>query len=110
MSVKSLVLSAGLTLMLFMVIFPPWVFVYDFQRPYREIKDVHMEHAAGYHPIWQTALAATPDELAALFGVAPRVEFFSMRLDVLRLSIQIAAVGILAALVLVVQSELAKRH
>jgi hypothetical protein len=99
------ILGLGLLVVLLMLIFPPWIYVYHFQRPFREIKDVYMEQPAGYHAIWHSSPPSNTDELAQLFSLQPQLaqaQYFSMRLDILRLSIQIAAVCVLVGLVLAV--------
>jgi hypothetical protein len=104
---QRLILASGLVVTFLMLAFPPWISVYHFQRPFREIKDVLMERPAGYYPLWGN-VPTNEAYLSQLFlmEVKPeQLQYFSVRLDTTRLTIQILAVLILTSLFLVLTKQ-----
>jgi len=111
-SPRHIILAIGLSIVLFMLLFPPWIYVYHFQRPSRDFKNIHMERPAGYAVIWRWDVAADRAYLAEVFSIDParaNPEYFSMRLDTMRLAMQLAAVGALVLLALVIENAVTRK-
>ncbi|HXM51581.1 MAG TPA: hypothetical protein VN956_27315 [Pyrinomonadaceae bacterium] len=106
---QRIVLSAAFLIILGMVLFPPWMFVYNYPGA-GPIHAIHAERPAGHYLIFGQYTPQDPTQLAALFdidttafhsNVVPertRLQFFSLRIDGMRLGIQIAMAIILALL------------
>jgi len=108
---QRIVLIVGCLAILGMALFPPWVFVYNYPGCCGGINhDEHAERPAGYHSIFGQHVPQDPTALVALFNIdmnavkAPRVperdrlEFFALRIDAARLSIQLGAALLLTAI------------
>lgn len=101
---QRIVLIVGFLAILGMALFPPWVYVYT---PPRNSEIVRTERPAGYHLILGSHIPQDQTQLVALFNLPLRnsydsalsgLQFFSLRIDSLRLEIQIAATLILTAI------------
>ena len=106
---QRLVLIFGLLLMAAMAVFPPWLYVHNRPAiPGRQIDRggriiggepaQHSERPAGYHLLVGTHIPQDQSELARLFGLEVNntaLEYFSLRIDVQRLIIQMVAALVL---------------
>jgi hypothetical protein len=106
---QRIVLALAAITITLMVIFPPWLFVYDFpgedRTMYRHggrIPAYYTTRFAGYHAITGQNAPTDQTYLVTVFGLESNTEirYFSMRIDKDRLWIQLA--GALAVTLLLV--------
>lgn len=111
---QQLVLTAGAIFTLVMLLFPPWLFVYDLPpESHRGIAfggdragsdshgHEHSERAAGYHFIASQNAPQDAKVLALLFSnedINPR--YVSVKADVVRLTIQLTGMVLIVGLML----------
>lgn len=94
---QRIVLIAGLSVALGMILFPPWKYVYDLPKPFL----THAERPAGYHLIFIEPIPNDQSELGALFGLEKDtaiLQFFSVKLDGSKTAVQVVAVLFLTAI------------
>lgn len=99
------VLILSFLVILGMALFPPWIYVYN---PPRDSDAVRAERPAGYHLIFNEHTPQDHSQLIALFNLPTgrtsyeselgSLRYFSIRIDSLRLEIQIAVTLILTAI------------
>jgi len=101
---QRIVLAGAAIIIAGMILFPPWLFIYD---PPKDYLYVHKTiRPAGYHLLFARHVAEDQTELARIFGLPPkdydlqRLNWFSMVIDKDRLMIQLG--GVLAITVLLV--------
>lgn len=102
---QRIVLLVGFFVILGMALFPPWLYVYT---PPHNSDAVRAERPAGYHLIFNDHVPQDQAQLLALFSLPlgrdiyeseiVSLRYFSLRIDSLRLEIQIAATLILSAI------------
>jgi hypothetical protein len=95
------VLALGVLIIAGMVLFPPWLLVYE--PPHFAASDFNKtERPAGYHLLFSPHVVEDPTELAHVFnlppGLARRLDDFSVVIDKDRLTVQLG--GVLAITVL----------
>jgi hypothetical protein len=92
---QRIVLLVAFIVLLFVVLFPPWVFIYTFP----ELPQV--ERPAGYHLLFGQHAPQDRTALSRLFAMEYRyseLNFFNMRIDQTRLTFEIVGVLLLTAL------------
>ena len=93
---QRVVLIAGFVIILVMVLFPPWLFI--FKHPALP----QSERPAGYHLIFNQGSPEDQQELMRLFAVRSpqmaQLQYFSVRIDNTRLSVQLIGTLLLIAI------------
>ena|SRR2546425_10532127 len=118
---QRIVLILGVLAVIGIALFPPWVFVYSYPGCCNGVINAERsERPAGYHLIFGQHVPQDQTYLVTLFDIdtrAPlrsakvmpertRLQFFSLRIDIARLAVQItAAVLLMAILFLAVRSS-----
>lgn len=78
-----------------MALFPPWVLVFEGPS--------HTKRFAGYHPLWESNTPTDEAALAKLFSMeVAHPKYFSIEVDVARLTIQIVTLLIVTIFLVVV--------
>lgn len=97
---QRIVLMAGFLVVLVAVLFPPWVFVYDFPGGYyyrAAVPSERAERPAGYHWLFGQHIPTDQTYLTWLFNLKAdnvernRLGFFALRVDSTRLGFEIGA-------------------
>lgn len=104
---QRIVLIIGLLIILGMILFPPWVYVFNPPTDLR-YRLVRMERPAGYHLLFNDHSPQDLTQLLARFNLTPESAYtpayeqsyltlavFSIQIDKNRLTIQIGAVSLL---------------
>lgn len=107
---QRIILIVALLAILAMALLPPWVFVYNYPG-FNTIHAESSERPAGYHSIFGQHVPQDQTSLVALFGInvnaeprgpyvpeRDRLQFFSLRIDWIRLTVQLVVVVILTSL------------
>lgn len=108
--VQRIVLAVGFLAIFGMGLFPPWVFVYNYPG-FNTIHGERSERPAGYHSIFGQHVPQDQTSLVTLFNInvnaeprgpyvpeRDRLQFFSLRIDWTRLTIQMVVAVILTSL------------
>lgn len=102
---QRVVLMFGAIAVTALALFPPWSFVFQ-QR------SVRMERFAGYYPIWHSNAPTDAAALSKLFSTTVGLNdlpFFSIRLDITRLSVQLIATVIVSLILCMILSKPKRR-
>jgi hypothetical protein len=103
---QRIILILALLVAFVMVLFPPWVYVYD---PPARTRFVRSERPAGYHLLFGSHIPQDQSELNRIFGQSPGfqsgLQFFSIQLDGARLALQLVGLSVLAVIVFLVLSS-----
>lgn len=108
---QRIVLAVGFLTILGMALFPPWTYVYDYPGFGTLLRAEHSERPAGYHLIFGQHVPQDQTYLVALFNIntnAPetgprvpertRLQFFSLRVDGIRVTVQLSAAALLTTI------------
>jgi hypothetical protein len=99
-NLQRITLGLSATIVIAMVLFPPWI--YTFQPDFEY--SVRVERFAGYNPIWKSNAPTDVAPLLQLFSADPRYAHlvqFSIRIDTVRLGIQIGGMLLVVLLLLI---------
>lgn len=104
---QRIVLLLGFISVFSMALFPPWVFIYNYPG-FNYVHAERSERPAGYHSIFGQHVPQDQSSLVALFNInvnaeprgpyvpqRDRLQFFSLRIDWTRLTVQIAVATLL---------------
>jgi hypothetical protein len=100
---QRIVLGIAVVVVAFVALFPPWIYVYHYDPPFRVRgqQEQRAERPAGHHSIWSSAVPTDQTALIQLFSIQPErasLQYFSMRLDKDKLWLEIGGTLAVSAL------------